>query len=51
MGTPPDHGVVYPYGTFQTLGRESLAGFITETQPEGNVSLGVEGVGGGGGLY
>ena len=33
-------GVVYPYDTFQTLGWQSLASFIPETQPEGIVIVG-----------
>lgn len=47
VGTPPDQGVVYPYDTFQTRGRGSLARFVPETQPEDIVIVGV----GGGGAY
>lgn len=43
VGTPPDYGVVYPYDTFQTLRWGSLASFISETQPEGIVIVGVWG--------
>lgn len=43
MGTPPDCGVVYPYDTFQTLGWGILASFISETQPEGIVFVGMGG--------
>lgn len=42
VGTPADCGVLYRWGTFQTVWMTTLASLTSETQPQGIVDGGVE---------